>query len=167
LGWSWVTDQEASAPFFRRALELGINFFDTADSHSDGRSEETTGRRLKEYARRDEVVITIEHFVGRGETREQIQRACEASLRRLGVDVIDLYQIYRLRPGASLETVLSALDDLAAQGKVRHIGSSSMYAWRSMKALGMSDRNGRACCVSVQNLCNLLYREEEREMMPL
>ena len=167
LNWDWVLDEQASEPFFRRAVELGINFFDTADSYSRGRSEEITGRWLKKYAKRDEVVIGTKHFFGPGETPQQIQAACEASLKRLGVEVIDLYQIHRLEPGASIETVLAALDTLVTQGKVRHIGSSSMYAWKFMQALGISDRKGQARFASMQNLYNLLYREEERDMAPL
>lgn len=174
LNWDWVLDEEASAPFFRRAVELGINFFDTADSYSGGRSEEITGRWLKEYAIRDEVVIATKVYFGPGErpnmsglSRKHIQQACEASLRRLGVETIDLYQIHRLDPHTPIEETLDALNQLVVQGKVRYIGASSMYAWEFMRAIGIADRHGWARFVSMQNLYNLLYREEERDMMPL
>jgi aryl-alcohol dehydrogenase-like predicted oxidoreductase len=174
LDWEWVLDEQAAAPFFRRAIELGINFFDTADSYSNGRSEEITGRWLKEYANRDEIVIATKVFFGAGDrpnrsglSRKHIQQACEASLRRLGVEVIDLYQIHRLDPHVQMEEMLSTLDQLVKQGKVRYIGASSMYAWQFMKALGLSDRYGWARFISMQSQYNLLYREEEREMMPL
>jgi aryl-alcohol dehydrogenase-like predicted oxidoreductase len=174
LDWDWVLDEDAAEPFFRRAVELGINFFDTADSYSGGRSEAITGRWLKEYARRDEVVIATKVFFGPGDrpnmhglSRKHIQQACEASLRRLGVETIDLYQIHRLDPRTPLEETLAALDQLVVQGKVRYIGASSMYAWEFMRALGLSDQHGWARFVSMQNHYNLLYREEEREMLPL
>ena len=170
----WVLDAEASAPFFRRAVEAGINFFDTADLYSIGASEEVTGRWLREYASREEVVIATKVFFpmsGRpnmsGLSRKHIQQACEASLRRLGVEVIDLYQIHRLDPDTALEETLAALDQLVAQGKVRHIGASSMYAWELMRALALSDRRGAARFATMQNHYNLVYREEEREMLPL
>jgi aryl-alcohol dehydrogenase-like predicted oxidoreductase len=167
INWDWVLEEQAAEPFFRRAIELGINFFDTADSYSNGRSEEITGHWLKKYARRDDIVIATKHFFGPEETVQQVQQACEASLKRLGVEVIDLYQIHRLMPGASIETALTALDNLVRQGKVRHVGASSMYAWKFMQALGLSDRKGMARFVSMENLYNLLYREEERDMVPL
>jgi len=174
LGWDWVLDEDAAAPFFRRAVELGINFFDTSDTYSAVRSAEITGRWLKEYANRDEVVIATKVFFGPGDrpnmsglSRKHIQQACEASLRRLGVEVIDLYQIHRLDPHTPLEETLAALDQVVRQGKVRYIGASSMYAWQFMKALGLSDQHGWVRFVSMQNHYNLLYREEEREMMPL
>jgi aryl-alcohol dehydrogenase-like predicted oxidoreductase len=174
LGWQWVLDEAASEPFFRRAVELGINFFDTADSYSDGRSEETTGRWLKEYAQRDEVVIATKVRFGPGDrpnmsglSRKHIQQACEGSLRRLQVETIDLYQIHRLDAQTPIEETLAALDQLVSQGKVRYIGACSMYAYQFMRALGLSDRHGWARFVSMQNQYNLLYREEEREMMAL
>jgi 1-deoxyxylulose-5-phosphate synthase len=167
LGWDWVLGEDAAEPFYRRAIELGINFFDTAEGYSDGRSEEITGRFLKKYARREEVVIGTKRFFQPGETVTQIQAACEASLKRLGIETIDLYQIHRLVPGAAIETALEALNGLVQQGKVRYIGASSMYAWKFMQALGIADRSGWARFVSLQNLYNLLYREEEREMVPL
>jgi len=174
LGWDWVLDENASAPFFRRAVELGINFFDTANTYSEGRSEEITGHWLKEYARRDEVVIATKVFFGptdrpnqSGLSRKHIQQACEASLRRLGVETIDLYQIHRFDPRTPIEETLEALNQLVHQGKVRYIGASSMYAWQFMKLLGVSEQHGWARFISMQNQYNLLYREEEREMVPL
>jgi aryl-alcohol dehydrogenase-like predicted oxidoreductase len=170
----WVLDAEAAAPFFRRALEVGINFFDTADMYSLGASEEVTGRWLREYAVRDEIVIATKVFfplndrpnMG-GLSRKHVQQACEASLRRLGVEVIDLYQIHRLDPKTPAEEMLAALDHLVRQGKVRYLGASSMYAWEFMKTLSISERRGFARFASMQNHYNLVYREEEREMLPL
>lgn len=171
--WGWVLEEPEAEPLFRRAVEAGINFFDTADSYSGGVSEEITGKWLKEYAKRDEIVIATKVFFGpdrpnlSGLSRKHIQQACEASLKRLGVETIDLYQLHRLDPNTPLEETLAALDQLVTQGKVRYIGASSMYAWQLMKALGISDRKGWARFATLQNLYNLLYREEEREMMPL
>jgi aryl-alcohol dehydrogenase-like predicted oxidoreductase len=170
----WVLDEAAAKPFFRRAVEAGINFFDTADMYSFGESEVVTGHLLKEYAVRDEIVIATKVFfppndrpnMG-GLSRKHIQQACEASLRRLGVEAIDLYQIHRLDSDTPIEETLSALDDLVRQGKVRAIGASSMYAWELMRALAISDRAGAARFATMQNHYNLIYREEEREMMPL
>lgn len=174
LGWDWVLDEAGAEPFFRQAVELGINFFDTADTYSGGCSEEITGKWLKKYANRDEVVIATKVFFGpcdrpnqQGLSRKHIQQACEASLRRLGVETIDLYQIHRLDPHTPLEETLAALDHLVTQGKVRYLGASSMYAWQFMQALGLAERKGWARFVAMQNLYNLLYREEEREMAPL
>ena len=170
----WVLDEEGTAPFFRRAIEAGINFFDTADAYSMGASEEVTGRLLREYANRDEVVIASKVFFPMSEgpnmgglSRKHIQQACEASLKRLGVDVIDLYQIHRLDPNTPLEETLAVLDQLVTQGKVRYLGASSMYAWEFMRALALSEQRGLARFVTMQNHYNLVYREEEREMMPL
>jgi 1-deoxyxylulose-5-phosphate synthase len=170
----WVLEESDSAPFFRRAVEAGINFFDTANMYSLGRSEEITGRCLREYARLDEVVIATKVYFpmsdrpnASGLSRKHIQQACEDSLRRLGVDTIDLYQIHRLDPHTPVEETLAALDLLVRQGKVRYIGASSMYAWELMKALSISERRGFARFVSMQNHYNLVYREEEREMLPL
>jgi len=170
----WVLDEEAAGPFFRRAVEAGVNFFDTANMYSLGRSEEVTGRWLRELANLDEVVIATKVFFpfsGRpnmgGLSRKHIQQACEDSLRRLGVETIDLYQIHRLDPNTPVEETLAALDQLVAQGKVRYIGASSMYAWEFLHALRVSDANGLARFVSMQNHYNLVYREEEREMLPL
>jgi aryl-alcohol dehydrogenase-like predicted oxidoreductase len=170
----WVLTEEAARPFFRRAVEAGINFFDTADVYSLGASEEVTGRLLREYARLDEVVIATKVFfpfsrapnMG-GLSRKHIQQACEASLRRLGVDCIDLYQLHRLDPTTQIEEVLAALHQLVEQGKVRYVGTSSCYAWELARALGKSDLHGWTRFVSMQNHYNLVYREEEREMLPL
>jgi len=170
----WVLDEAEAAPFFRRAVEAGINFFDTADMYSLGESEVVTGRLLREYAIRDEVVIATKVFFnanGRpnmgGLSRKHIQQGCEASLRRLGVEAIDLYQIHRLDPETPIEETLAALDGLVRQGKVRAIGASSMYAWEFARALAVSDREGTARFATMQNHYNLIYREEEREMIPL
>jgi aryl-alcohol dehydrogenase-like predicted oxidoreductase len=170
----WVLDAEASMPFFRRAVEAGINFFDTANMYSLGASEEVTGKALREYANRDEIVIATKVFFPiskapnmKGLSRKNIQQACEASLRRLGVDCIDLYQIHRLDPNTPVEETLAALDWLVQTGKVRYLGASSMYAWEFGRALSLSERNGWARFVSMQNHYNLIYREEEREMIPL
>ena len=169
----WVLDEDASRPFFRRAVEAGINFFDTADMYSLGRSEEISGKMLREFGRPDEVVIATKVFFPfrqgpnqGGLSRKHIQEACEASLKRLGVDAIDLYQIHRLDKFTPMEEILAALDWLVQQGKVRYIGSSSMCAWEFQKCLGLSEHNGWARFVSMQNHYNLVYREEEREMIP-
>jgi aryl-alcohol dehydrogenase-like predicted oxidoreductase len=181
---SWVLDEEAAQPFFRRAIELGINFFDTADMYSLGVSEEVTGRALRKYARLDEAVVATKvYFPMRGEVsgpdtrggtpnmsglgRKHLVQACEASLLRLGVDTIDLYQLHRFDAAVPLEETLAALDHLVQQGKVRYIGASSTYAWKLMKALSLSERHGWARFVCMQNHYNLVYREEEREMLPL
>jgi len=170
----WVLDEADAGPFFRRAIEAGINFFDTADIYSLGRSEEVTGKWLRKYANRDEVVIATKLFFPLSEkpnsgglSRKAIQQSCEASLRRLGVETIDLYQIHRLDPHTPIEETLSALDQLVRDGKVRYIGASSMYAWQFMAALATSDAKGLARFVTMQNHYNLVYREEEREMNPL
>ncbi|MFP2900662.1 aldo/keto reductase [Corallococcus sp. 4LFB] len=170
----WVLDEEAAQPFFRRAVELGITFFDTANMYSDGVSEEVTGRALRRYANMDEVVLATKVYfpTGKGQnerglSRKAITQACEASLKRLGVDTIDLYQIHRMDPHTPIEETLSALDQLVRQGKVRYLGASSAYAWQFMRALSVSERNGWARFVSMQNHYNLVYREEEREMLPL
>ena len=174
-GWRpWVLDEEAAWPFFRRAVEAGINFFDTADMYSMGRSEEVTGRALKELTRRDEVVIATKvHFpMGSGPnmgglSKKHVIQGCEASLKRLGIDTIDLYQIHRFDPEVPIDETLAALDLLVRQGKVRYIGASSGAAWVFARALYTSDRHGWARFVSMQNHYNLIYREEEREMLPL
>ena len=170
----WVLDHGAAMPFFRRAVEAGINFFDTADVYSQGTSEEVTGKALNEFARRDEIVIATKVFgaMGRGPnmaglSRKHIQQGCEASLRRLGVDCIDLYQIHRLDRDTPIDEILAALDQLVQQGKVRYIGASSTFAWEFERALVLSDERRLARFATMQNHYNLLYREEEREMMPL
>lgn len=170
----WVLDEDAARPFFRRAIEAGINFFDTADMYSLGVSEEVTGRALRDYGRPDELVIATKVFfplsdrpnMG-GLSRKHIVQGCEASLRRLGVETIDLYQIHRFDPVVPIEETLAALDHLVHSGKVRYIGASSGFAWQFAQALSASERHGWARFVSMQNHYNLLYREEEREMVPL
>ena len=170
----WVLNEADSKPFYKRALEAGINFFDTADVYSLGASEEVTGRALKEYARRDDVVIATKVFspMGggpneRGLSRKHIFASIDDSLRRLGTDYIDLYQTHRWDPQTPIEGTLEALNDLVRIGKVRYIGGSSMYAWQFASALAASERHGWARFVSMQNHYNLVYREEEREMIPL
>ncbi len=170
----WVLPKEGARPFFRRALEAGINLFDTADMYSMGVSEEVTGRLLAEMGRREELVIATKvHFpMGAGPnmgglSRKHVVQACEASLKRLGIETIDLYQIHRFDPSTPLAETLEALDLLVRQGKVRYLGASSGEAWRLQKALATADREGLARFVSMQNHYNLLYREEEREMLPL
>jgi 1-deoxyxylulose-5-phosphate synthase len=170
----WVLDGAAAQQFFRAAVDSGINFFDTADMYSLGLSEEITGRALRSMARRDEVVIGTKVFYPMGDgpnmgglSRKHVVQACEASLRRLGVDTIDLYQIHRFDPGTPIEETLGALELLVQQGKVRYVGASSGYAWQVARALGISERNAWSRFVSVQPQYNLLYREEERETIPL
>jgi len=170
----WVHDEAASAPFFKKAIESGINFFDTADMYSIGVSEQVTGKWLREYGNLDEIVIGTKVFFPMSErpnmgglSRKHIQQACEDSLRRLGVDTIDLYQIHRLDPVTPMEEMLAALDHRVTQGKVRYIGASSMYAWEFQRLLSMSEQNGWAKFATMQNHYNLVYREEEREMIPL
>jgi aryl-alcohol dehydrogenase-like predicted oxidoreductase len=169
-----VLDEPEARPFYRRALELGINFFDTADMYSKGVSEEVTGRALREMANMEEIVLATKvHFpMGDGPnmgglSRKHIVQGCEASLKRLGVETIDLYQIHRFKSDVPIEETLAALDHLVHQGKVRYIGASSGYAWQMAKALSLSERNGWARFISMQNHYNLVYREEEREMIPL
>lgn len=170
----WVLGEAEARPFFRKALDAGINFFDTADMYSLGVSEEVTGRALREMANLEEIVIATKVYYPmsdapnmRGLSRKHIVQACEASLRRLGVDTIDLYQIHRFDARTPLEEMMAALDHLVRQGMVRYIGASSGYAWQLAKALAISDRAGLARFVSMQNHYNLVYREEEREMIPL
>jgi 1-deoxyxylulose-5-phosphate synthase len=170
----WVLDEAAARPFFRRAVEAGINFFDTADMYSLGASEEVTGRAVRELMRRDEVVVATKVYFplhegpnAGGLSRKHIVQACEASLRRLGLEAIDLYQIHRFDPEVPIEETLEALDHLVRSGKVRYIGASSGHAWRMARALSVSERNGWARFISMQNHYNLIYREEEREMIPL
>lgn len=169
----WVLDEQDAKPFYRRALELGINFFDTSNMYSLGVSEEVTGRALREMANMEEVVLATKVYYPMSErpnmaglSRKHIVQACEASLKRLGVDTIDLYQIHRFKSDVPIEETLAALDHLVQQGKVRYIGASSGYAWQMAKALSVSERNGWARFISMQNHYNLVYREEEREMIP-
>jgi 1-deoxyxylulose-5-phosphate synthase len=170
---AWTLPEEQSRPFIRKAVELGINFFDTANSYSDGTSEEIVGRALKEYARRDEIVVATKVFFGSdrpngsGLSRKAILAAIDDSLHRLGMDYVDLYQIHRWDYKTPIEETLEALNDVVRAGKVRHIGASSMHAWQFAKALHLSRQNGWAGFVTMQNHLNLLYREEEREMLPL
>jgi aryl-alcohol dehydrogenase-like predicted oxidoreductase len=170
----WVLDEDVSRPFIKRALDRGINFFDTADMYSRGMSEEVVGRALKDFAQRDQVVIATKAFypIGdgpndRGLSRKHLLDAIDASLRRLGVDYVDLYQIHRFDPETPIEETLRTLDDIVRAGKARYIGASSMFAWQFAKMLYVADRHGWTRFVSMQNHYNLVYREEEREMMPL
>jgi aryl-alcohol dehydrogenase (NADP+) len=170
----WILDEAASRPFYKCALDHGINFFDTADMYSRGVSEEVLGRAIKEFARRDEVVIATKvfyHLDGDGRsgslTRRHIMTAIDASLRRLGMDCVDLYQIHRSDPDTPIEETLEALHDVVKAGKARHLGASSMPAWLFMKMLATQERHGWARFVTMQNHYNLVYREEEREMIPL
>ncbi len=170
----WVLDEADARPFFKKAVEAGITFFDTADMYSLGVSEEVTGRALREYGRLEELVIATKvfHAMGPGQnmaglSRKHIVQACEASLKRLGIDTIDLYQIHRFDPKTPIEETLAALDHLVQSGKVRYIGASSGWAWQFAKALSTSDAKGYARFATMQNHYNLLYREEEREMIPL
>ena len=170
----WVLNEEDSKPFYQRALDAGINFFDTADVYSLGASEEVTGKALKEYAQRDKVVIATKVFspMGggpneRGLSRKHIFESIDASLRRLKTDYVDLYQIHRWDDQTPIEETLDALNDLVRMGKVLYIGASSMFAWQFAEALHASEKHGWAHFVSMQNHYNLVYREEEREMIPL
>jgi aryl-alcohol dehydrogenase-like predicted oxidoreductase len=172
--WPWALDEEQSRPFIQRALELGINFFDIADVYSDGMSETVVGRGLRDFASRDEVVITTKVYFemgpkpnDRGLSRKHILSSIDASLKRLGTDYVDLYQIHRWDYETPLEETLGALHDLVRAGKARYIGASSMYAWQFAQALYTSDLHGWARFVSMQPHYNLIYREEEREMLPL
>lgn len=170
----WTLDEEASRPFIRQALELGINFFDTANVYSDGTSEEIVGRAVKDFASRDEVVIATKVHGrmrpgpnGAGLSRRAIMSEIDASLTRLGTDYVDLYQIHRWDYETPIEETLEALHDVIKAGKARYIGASSMYAWQFAQALALAERHGWTRFVSMQNYVNLLYREEEREMLPL
>jgi 1-deoxyxylulose-5-phosphate synthase len=171
---SWVLDEAASRPFLERALDQGINFFDTADMYSRGKSEEVLGRVLKERASREQVVIATKAFYpmgdgpnDRGLSRKHLMHAIDASLRRLGTDYVDLYQIHRFDPNTRTEETLEALHDIVKAGKARYIGASSMAAWQFAKMLAVSDAHGWTRFVTMQNHYNLVYREEEREMLPL
>ncbi len=170
----WVLEEEESLPFFRKAVESGINFFDTADMYSLGASEEVTGRALKQFTSRERVVIATKVFNPMGDdpnhqglSRKHIHHAIDASLKRLGTDYVDLYQIHRFDPHTPIEETLRALDDVVRAGKALYIGASSMFAYQFAKMLHASDANGLARFVTMQNHYNLVYREEEREMLPL
>jgi aryl-alcohol dehydrogenase-like predicted oxidoreductase len=170
----WTLGEEASRPLFRQALEAGINFFDTANVYSDGTSEEITGRALRDFARRDEIVLATKVHGrthpgpnGAGLSRKAIMSEIDLSLARLGTDYVDLYQIHRADPHTPVEETMEALHDLVKAGKVRYIGASSMYAWQFAKHQHIAERHGWTKFVSMQNHYNLLYREEEREMLPL
>ena len=171
---AWTLDEEQARPLIRAAVEAGINFFDTANVYSDGTSEEIVGRALKEYARREDIVLATKVHGrmrpgpnGAGLSRKAIMTEIEGSLRRLGTDYVDLYQIHRWDYTTPIEETLEALHDVVKAGKARYIGASSMYAWQFAKALYTADAHGRTRFVTMQNHYNLLYREEEREMMPL
>jgi aryl-alcohol dehydrogenase-like predicted oxidoreductase len=170
----WSLDEESARPFIRRAVELGINFFDTANVYSDGTSEEIVGRALKDYARREEIVLATKVHGrmhdgpnGQGLSRKAILAEIDNSLRRLGTDYVDLYQIHRWDPNTPIEETLEALHDTVKAGKVRYLGASSMWAWQFSKALHVAETHGWTRFVSMQNHYNLLNREEEREMLPL
>jgi aryl-alcohol dehydrogenase-like predicted oxidoreductase len=172
--WPWSLTEEASRPFIQRAVEMGVNFFDTANNYSDGESEAVLGRAIRDFARRDEVVVATKVYSpvrqgpnGRGLSRKAILSEVDQSLRRLQMDYIDLYIMHRFDGDTPLEETLEALNDVVRAGKVRYLGASSMHAWQLMKALGLQRANGWAPIVSMQNYYNLLYREDEREMLRL
>lgn len=170
----WSLDNDAARPFIKQALDLGINFFDTANVYSDGTSEEIVGRALKDFAKRDEIVLATKVNSrmrpgpnGAGLSRKAIMAEVDASLKRLGTDYIDLYQIHRWDDTTPIEETMEALHDVVKAGKARYIGASTMYAWQFSKALHVAERHGWTRFVTMQNYVNLLYREEEREMLPL
>ncbi|NDJ59783.1 MAG: aldo/keto reductase [Chloroflexi bacterium] len=170
----WILDEDASRPFYQRAIEAGINFFDTANMYSLGVSEEILGRAIREYTRRDEVVIATKVFFPMndqpnqgGLSRKHIMQAIDDSLRRLNMDYVDLYQIHRWDYNTPIEETLEALHDVVKAGKARYIGASSMWAYQFAKALYIADQHGWTRFASMQNHYNLVYREEEREMIPL
>ncbi len=169
----WVLDESAAEPIVRAAVEGGVTFFDTADTYSSGASEVATGRLLPKFLSRDELVVATKVFMpmtpgpnGRGLSRKHVTAAIDASLQRLGMDYVDLYQIHRWDPQTPIEETLEALHDIVRAGKARYIGASSMYAWQFAKAQHAAERHGWTPFVSMQNHYNLLYREEEREMIP-
>ncbi len=171
---AWTLGEDDSRPIIRQALDAGINFLDTANIYSDGTSEEIVGRAIRDFARRDELVIATKVHGrmrpgpnGAGLSRKAILAEIDASLKRLGTDYVDLYQIHRWDPQTPIEETLEALNDVVRAGKALYIGASTMFAWQFAQALAISDRNGWARFVSMQNHLNLLYREEEREMLPL
>jgi len=170
----WIVEEPEARPVIQKALDVGINFFDTANIYSGGVSEEIVGKALKDFARRDEVVIATKVYFPMGDkpnlgglSRKHIFDSVDASLRRLQTDYLDLYQIHRLDPSTPMEETLQALDDLVRMGKVRYLGASSMYAWQFAQLLCLADLHGWQRFVSMQNHYNLIYREEEREMLPL
>jgi aryl-alcohol dehydrogenase-like predicted oxidoreductase len=170
----WTLDEEASRPLIRQALDAGINFFDTANVYSDGTSEEIVGKALRDFARRDEIVLATKVNGrmrsgpnGAGLSRKAVMAEIDHSLTRLGTDYVDLYQIHRFDPHTPVEETMEALHDLVKAGKVRYLGASSMYAWQFSKMQYTAERHGWTKFVSMQNYYNLLYREEEREMLPL
>jgi 1-deoxyxylulose-5-phosphate synthase len=170
----WVLEEERSRSIIKKALELGINFFDTANVYSDGTSEEIVGRALKDFTNRDEIVLATKVYFrmhegpnGSGLSRKAILSEIDKSLKRLGTDYVDLYQIHRWDYQTPIEETMEALHDIVKAGKTRYIGASAMYAWQFMKALHVAEKNGWTRFVSMQNHLNLLYREEEREMLPL
>lgn len=170
----WVLGEERSRPIIKQALENGINFFDTANVYSDGTSEEIVGRALKDYANRDEIVLATKVYFrmhqgpnGAGLSRKAIMSEIDKSLKRLGTDYVDLYQIHRWDFNTPIEETMEALHDVVKAGKARYIGASAMYAWQFLKALHVAENNGWTKFVSMQNHFNLVYREEEREMLPL
>ena len=171
--WLWALNEEQSRPFIKKALELGINFFDTADVYSFGTSEEVLGNALKDFARRDEVVIATKVFSTMrqepndgGLSRKHIMGSIDASLKRLKTDYVDLYQIHRWDHNTPIEETMEALHDIVKAGKARYVGASSMYAWQFAKAQYTADIHGWTRFVSMQPHYNLIYREEEREMIP-
>src|SRR5215471_284675 len=170
----WVLDEDAARPFVKKALELGVTFFDTADMYSEGMSEEVLGRAVRDFAKREDLVIATKVFYpmgkspnDRGLSRKHILSAIDASLRRLGMDYVDLYQIHRYDPETPIEETMEALNDVVRSGKARYIGASSMYAWQLARMLDIADQHGWTRFISMQNHYNLAYREEEREMLPL
>ena len=170
----WVLDEENSRPIIKKALKLGINFFDTANVYSIGRSEEILGKALKDYAKRDEVIIATKVFSrmregpnGAGLSRKVIMHEIDNSLKRLGTDYVDLYIIHRWDYTTPIEETMDALNDLVKAGKVRYIGASAMYAWQFQKALYTAEKHGWTKFISMQNHYNLIYREDERELIPL
>ncbi len=174
ISWAWTLGEEESRPFIKRALEVGVNFFDTANVYSSGESEAVLGRAVRDFTRRDEVVIATKvngpmrpDPNGRGLSRKAILTEIDNSLQRLGTDYVDLYIIHRFDYQTPLEETLEALNDVVRAGKARYLGASSMYAWQFMKAIDIQRANGWAKFISMQNYYNLLYREEEREMLPL
>ncbi|HSC26143.1 MAG TPA: aldo/keto reductase [Vicinamibacterales bacterium] len=170
----WILSEEAGRPFIQRALEHGVNFFDTADMYSRGVSEEVLGRAIRDFARRDAVVIGTKAYYpmsgdpnDRGLSRKHLMTSIDGSLKRLGTDYVDLYQIHRYDSDTPIDETLRALDDIVRAGKARYLGASSMAAWQFCRALYLADRHGWTRFVAMQNHYNLVYREEEREMLPL